>query len=184
VVFEKVHRDGREGQMKIIFLDHDGVICLQKQWGSRFSKKAKKRGDIFDQFCPKAVKILNSLLEKTEAEIVVTSTWRLHCSLEYMKELYLERGIIKAPIAFTEDLENVWDDNDWFNEYKDFERLSAGIRSKEILVWLDKNKEVDRWVAIDDLPLERLKYFVRTGSDTEGIKQSGKFDTILNILND
>ena len=26
---------------KIIFLDHDGVVCLSDQWGSRF-KKARK----------------------------------------------------------------------------------------------------------------------------------------------
>lgn len=25
--------------MKIIFLDHDGVICLSQQWGGRFKKK-------------------------------------------------------------------------------------------------------------------------------------------------
>ena len=25
--------------MKVIFLDHDGVICLPKQWGSREKKR-------------------------------------------------------------------------------------------------------------------------------------------------
>lgn len=171
--------------MKVIFLDHDGVICLQKQWGTRNSKMSKKTGQIFDQFCPKAVKILNSILEITDAEIVITSTWRLHCSLEYMQALYLERGIIKAPIDFTMDLENVWDKDDWFNEYKDLEKISSAIRSKEILVWLNENnlKNIKNWVAIDDLPLERLKFFVRTESETEGIKQIGKKDAIIRILN-
>ncbi len=29
--------------MKVIFLDHDGVICLSTNWGSRFKKQKKYR---------------------------------------------------------------------------------------------------------------------------------------------
>ena len=169
--------------MKVIFLDHDGVICLRKQWGSRLSKKSKKAGEIFDKFCPKAVNVLNSIIKETDAEIVITSTWRLHCDLDYMRSLYISRGVIKAPIAFTDDLENVWDEDDWFNDYKDFDKLSAAIRSKEINSWLSKNKDVFRWVAIDDLPLERLRFFVITPKETEGIKQIGIKKKVVEILN-
>ena len=31
--------------MKVIFLDHDGVICLPDQWGSRYKKERKYRKD-------------------------------------------------------------------------------------------------------------------------------------------
>jgi len=27
--------------MKVIFLDHDGVICLSSEWGNRFKKQDK-----------------------------------------------------------------------------------------------------------------------------------------------
>ena len=27
--------------MKVLFLDHDGVICLEKQWGTRYDKQQK-----------------------------------------------------------------------------------------------------------------------------------------------
>ena len=81
--------------MKILFLDHDGVICLARQWGKRYTKKSKKRGDIFDPFCTKAIKVLNNIIDETNCEIVVSSDWRLHCDLEYMKNLYLKRGIKK-----------------------------------------------------------------------------------------
>jgi hypothetical protein len=81
--------------MKVIFLDNDGVICLSSNWGSRL-KKQKKLGYNpefndnnqlpveyrFDNFDVKAVKILNQILETTGAEIVVSSDWRLHGSLE------------------------------------------------------------------------------------------------------
>lgn len=168
--------------MKVIFLDHDGVICLIKQYGSRRSKKAKQRGDIFDQFCPKAVKILNSILEETDAEIVVTSTWRTYCDLEYMQNLYTERGIIKSPIDFTLDLENVWDPKDDFNEYKDRDKLAAGIRVKEINWWLKDHPEVTHWVAIDDLDLSKAKNFVLCPDEHEGIKKLGIKNKILTFL--
>ena len=85
--------------MKVIFLDNDGVICLSNNWGSR-SKKAQeyraKNGieqrlsssnrDLpvdcrLDNFDTKAIKVLNEILEKTGAEIVVSSDWRFHATL-------------------------------------------------------------------------------------------------------
>ncbi len=72
--------------MKVIFLDHDGVICLYDNWGSRLKKQKEWGGrklsmgllEIpleyrFDNFDQKAVKVLNEILEETGAEIVVSS---------------------------------------------------------------------------------------------------------------
>jgi hypothetical protein len=70
--------------MKVIFLDHDGVICLSSNWGSRY-KKQKEWGGCklsmqpsgiplqyrFDNFDKKAISCLNRILEKSGAEIVV-----------------------------------------------------------------------------------------------------------------
>lgn len=165
--------------MKVIFLDHDGVICLADQWGSR-----KKTGQTFDRFDPKAVKVLNSIVEETGCEIVVTSTWRRYCDLEYMQNLYTDRGIIRQPVDFTLDLENVWDPNDDFNEYKDSDKLAAGIRVKEINWWLKDHPEVTHWVAIDDLDLSKAKSFVHTKYPREGIKQTGIKEKIIKALND
>ena len=70
--------------MKVIFLDNDGVICLSTEWGGRF-KKQQKAGrkmsqsvnslDVeyrFDNFNKKAIAILNSIIEETGSEIVVS----------------------------------------------------------------------------------------------------------------
>ena len=99
-----------------------------------------------------------------------------------MQKLYIERGITKAPIGFTKDLENVWDDNDWFNSYSDSEKLQSAIRSKEIMVWLKENPGATSWIAIDDLPLPRLKNFFMVNED-EGIKKIGTAKSIIKILN-
>mgnify|MGYP003703952731 CR=1 FL=1 len=57
--------------MKVIFLDHDGVICLSTEWGGRFKKQRKAGRKLsqsiaslpvesrFDNFNKKAIKILN-----------------------------------------------------------------------------------------------------------------------------
>ena len=58
--------------MKVLFLDHDGVICLSSQWGGRFKKKGYDSNpetplDIrMDSFDTKAVKVLNQIIEETQ----------------------------------------------------------------------------------------------------------------------
>ena len=103
--------------MKVIFLDHDGVICLSTEWGGRYKKREKWDGQKlsmtpleipleyrFDNFNQKAVKILNQILEETGAEIVVSSDWKRWATVEEMGEYYESKGIIKKPIAFTPNL--------------------------------------------------------------------------------
>ncbi len=103
--------------MKVIFLDNDGVICLANNWGGRMKKQKKWGGrkmsmtnrEIpiqyrFDDFDDKAIKVLNSILEETGAEIVVSSDWRFHATLEELGEYYLSQGILKAPIEQHQEL--------------------------------------------------------------------------------
>lgn len=174
------------GTPPIIFLDHDGVICLYQNWGSRF-KKAKdwadkmgyplvnlyERPDLpveanFDNFDKKAVRVLNKILTETGAEIVVSSDWRIGTSLQDMQELYLGRGIIKAPIGMTPVFRETGGEAD---------------RVKEIRDWLDKNPH-DKWVAVDDMNLGALGRFVHTPRSSEGIKQSGVAEKIIKWLKD
>ena len=83
--------------MKVIFLDNDGVICLSNNWGGRDKKWAKYRSANpetskvlreapvsvrFDNFDTKAVRMLNQILEETGAEIVVSSDWKKHGTIE------------------------------------------------------------------------------------------------------
>lgn len=170
--------------MKVLFLDHDGVICLRSQWGKRFSKKSKERGEIFDPFCPKAIKVLNKIIEETDCEIVVSSDWRLYADLDYMKKLYKDRGIIKTPIAFTGvldiDSKEVLSET---SEYKDGSQIMARVREMEINKWLYDNQNISSWVAIDDLNMKKLKNFILITSSTEGIKKMGISKKIIDALN-
>jgi hypothetical protein len=172
--------------MKILFLDHDGVICLATEWGSRFKNKEK-----FDRFNEKAVKILNKIIKETDCEIVVSSDWKNHVTLEQMQELYKIRGILKSPIDYTPDADYS-DDFKWSREYE-YEQS----RCLEIKTWLKNHPDVTNWVAVDDMSLSNKYYFeydkyrgewglenfVHTPLHNEGIKQSSVKDKIIKILN-
>ena len=195
--------------MKVIFLDNDGVICLSTEWGGRF-KKQEKAGrkmsqsvnslDVeyrFDNFNKKAIAILNAIIEETGAEIVVSSDWKKHATLEELGDYYEAQGIIKRPIdttAFCRDLYNDGgaahlkdEDINWNQTW-----MLEQERHVEILEWLTRHPEVTHWVAIDDLNMAKnyeniertwgLENFVLTPRSLEGIKQSGIKEKVLEFL--
>jgi hypothetical protein len=190
--------------MKTIFLDHDGVVCLSNNWGGRKKKWAKYRStnpgsskylneapvDVrFDDFDKKSIKVLNEILNETGAEIVVSSDWRFHATLEELGDYYKSQGICKKPIAFTDN--RLPQGLKFFNPYTDLEET----RSYQILDWLGKHPEVTHWVAVDDLNMSEkfgdvsggyqwgLNNFVWTPKPKEGIKQCGVKEKIINFLN-
>jgi len=189
-----------ENKKSILFLDNDGVICLHNNWGGRQKKWEKFRKlnpDItlwdsapvdvrFDDFDKKAVKVLNQVLEETGAEIVVSSDWKLHATLDELGEYFLSQGISKKPIDMTPNL-------------GDFDPTANGLfmwkgwlekkRILEIQQYLELNPHVEKWVAVDDLNMSPefnggygLDNFVLTPRMTEGIKQSGIKEKIIGFL--
>jgi len=189
-------------------LDHDGVICLSNNWGGRKKKWAKYRSTNpesskeikyapvsvrFDDFDKKAVKVLNEILEETGAEIVVSSDWKLHATLEELGEYYEEQGIIKKPIALTTNLGKCTWYNDIIWVWSPRWELEM-TRVIEIKQYLHDNPEITHWVSIDDLNMGKngedwkdewaLDNFVLTPKSNEGIKQSGVKEKILNFLKD
>lgn len=192
--------------MKVIFLDHDGVICLSTEWGGRYKKREKINSQKltteempveyrFDNFNQKAIKVLNQILEETGAEIVVSSDWKRWATVEEMGEYYESKGIIKKPIAFTPNLgECTWYDNWIWSRDWDLE-MSRVIEIKQ---YLHDHPEITHWVSIDDLDMGKtgerwgskfqhdwaLDNFVLTPKSNEGIKQSGIKEKIIKFLND
>ena len=195
--------------MKVLFLDNDGVVCLHNNWGTR-NKKRQKAGisrsippselpvDLrFDTLDKKAVRILNEILEESGAEYVVSSDWRFYATLEELGDYYLSQGVLKRPLSTTEIFKDIFP-KEWASL-----RFRADLeleRSMEIQNWLDNHPEVTHWVAVDDLNMSieflyprfsaadgsdtkpGLTNFVLTPKSTEGIKQSGLKEKILNFL--
>lgn len=159
----------------ILFLDHDGVICLATEWGSRFKNK-DGFDSLFDRFNQKAINVLNEIIDETDCEIVISSDWRFHCSLSEMQQLYKIRGIAKPPMAYTRN------DLDWklFKDITPDKELET-TRVMEILSYV-KEYNLTNWVAVDDMDLSLLGNFVHTPKSKEGIKQLGIKEKIIKFL--
>ena len=188
-------------------LDNDGVICLSNNWGGRTKKWSKYRSENpdlsgekkdapvsvrFDDFDKKAIKILNEILEETGCEIVVSSDWKLHATLEELGDYYESQGIIKRPIALTPNIQNCTVHGNvfiWSRQW-DLEQ----VRTIEIRQYLHDHPEVTHWISVDDLNMGKngepwkdvwaIDNFVLTPKSSEGIKQSGIKEKILNYLKD
>ena len=132
--------------LPLLFLDIDGVLNSW-EFAERIREKTEcEVGDEFydekNSFDPQAVERLNRILEETDCEVVLSSTWRLYHKLWEIKNWLIMNGMkpefgIRF-IGVTPELYTV--------------------RGSEIQEWLYKNNANDRIFAIvdDDSDMEHL----------------------------
>ena len=92
----------------IIFLDIDGVLATHKQYmmnRTNFHHNHEWASDLdvpypYDDKC---VKVFNEILEKTDADIVLSSDWRIRWDLEQLDKIFKANNIIKSPFDVTEN---------------------------------------------------------------------------------
>ena len=167
---------------KIIFLDFDGVMnteFYQKVLNQQCENWQDEYGALFD---PNAVKQLKRIIDATDADIVVESSWK-YLGLDAMKELWKVRNLPGRIIDITpsttsdEYLLNV--------DLDDFSNKMHHCKGLEISSWLsEKGLSNTRYVIIDDeyVVLEsQLSNFILT-NPYEGIteEQANKIISILN----
>ena len=115
---------------KYIFLDFDGVINTQN-----------------DKFDKNAMANLRRLLEKTDAKVVISSTWRLQ-GMEYIQQLWQEHHMQGEVIGLTPscnstNFSNVDGQEEWQGLH--------GCKGLEIAEWLRLNaKEPYQYIILDD----------------------------------
>lgn len=122
---------------KYIFLDIDGVLnseqyYIEKPWPQRFEELKDKLDEHIAfgiaHIDPKAVKLLNRLVEETNAKIVVSSSWRGDYALQTIFSL---AGIAEPIYGETPRSEHRW-------------------RGAEIETWLEERQEPYKYVILDD----------------------------------
>lgn len=126
--------------MNIVFLDIDGVLNSDL-WIKTSS--FKKGSAPYNQFDPRNIKLLNRLLKETQAKIVLTSTWRLHHTLEEMNAIFSTLQLESTIIGMTPDLKKA---------------SPAMLRGNEILQWCMDNepilgctyKQYRQYIILDD----------------------------------
>lgn len=149
--------------MKVIFLDHQGVMYVKKH----------PNPGILDDFDKDNIDILNAILKIDETiEIVISSDWKYWVSIDEMREFYKQQGIIKLPIAYTEKTKVYT-----MNNYRE-------QRAREIKKYLEElASSITHWVAIDDIDMSNyLDNFVLITEVTDGLKQDGIYPLILNYM--
>ncbi len=126
-------------------------------------------------FDPKCVAVLNFILQETGAEMILSSDWRHHYTLQEMREIFCHNNVIKGPIGFTSLSKTYLATN-----------LEGG-RADEIEIWMKTHawKNDIKWVVVDDLNMsERFPdNFVLCPNENEGIKRIGIKEKIISILN-
>ena len=118
--------------MKVIFLDFDGVITTHdSKWKINMHK----------------IKIINDICDKTDAKIVVSSSWRTG----YLGDLSAFHERLKQYFIKYNYLDNFKDTFDKFiNDIVGMTECIGGLRGDEIKSYMNEHPEVENYVIIDD----------------------------------
>jgi hypothetical protein len=139
---------------KWIFLDIDGVLATNQEFYVINTKKFWKKHEWAKElkvpypWNKKAVEIFNEILDATDAEIILSSDWKKHWTLEDLDKIFKANGVKKSPIAITG------------NHPASMSILDKN-RASDIEAYLRDNKFIEgeafkeratcSWVVIDDL---------------------------------
>lgn len=144
--------------MKVIFLDVDGV--LNKISEGR-STPIKMVGELMTCADPEIVYRLNLMVDRTEAELVLSSSWRHQSD---WREVMRASGIVKRFLDRTP-------------KYSDHKKYGIEhnllCRGHNIQDWLDEHPEVERYAIIDDssdMLASQMQNFFQTKTE-EGLTQ-------------
>ncbi len=163
--------------MKVIFLDFDGVLNSDP-WIWEQCKKPGGQEKVLREVGPEFVALLNQLVERSGAKVVVSSSWRIIYTDDKLQEILNTAGFKGEVIGSTKSLfrrspERI------YSEEKQVER------GEEIQVWLNEHTElgVKSFVILDDsddMSHLRKTHFVHT-NPMEGLTQAD-VDKALTIL--
>lgn len=112
--------------MKVIFLDIDGVLSTYRDLHKELENNPNKKIKI-DTIFDRPTLLLKEIIDKTDAKIVLSSSWRI-THLDKAIEALKEYGI------------SIYDVTPYLRK----------IRGEEIKAWLSKNDYVESFIIIDD----------------------------------
>jgi hypothetical protein len=112
--------------MKVIFLDFDGVLNSWAWWGRQPKANRDQHEYLLD---PAAIGLLNQLVMRTGAHVVISSSWRLNKEMRPAATLCV-CGFTGVVLGQTDYL--------------------AAPRGREIQAWLDGRDDVEKIVILDD----------------------------------
>ena len=150
--------------MKVIFLDIDGVLNSYA-----YDRVRGFNGSFIDST---RLPLLREIIDKTDAVVVLSSSWRRHWSREFLDCDFIGRQMIEQ--FYLADIE-IYDKTPF-----------EGSRADDIRAWLDANDDVESFVILDDLVFgwgEFDDYVVRTDARIGRGLEMIHVDQAVKILN-
>ena len=154
-------------QQVILFLDFDGVVTtLKSRW-------------CLD---PEKFKILGEILDKTNANIVISSSWRrgtIEDTIDFLTITEINHYVNNNPFPFVDKIIGQ-------TPRLPYSRMSEkDHRGREIKKWMEDNNYTGKYIIIDDdcdFLEEQIPYHLWTKWDT-GLEESD-IQKALDILNE
>lgn len=110
--------------LKAIFLDVDGVLNSDEYFDS---VSDSVDDSIENEIDMNKIKLLKEAVDLTDAQVVLSSSWRYTRKAQALRELLIENGIVTDVTPFLQNK-----------------------RGLEIKAWLKNNSDVDDFVILDD----------------------------------
>jgi hypothetical protein len=131
---------------KIIFIDVDGPLA----WATWGDGKITIKGGSGDFQIPypwvkEDCEALQKICDETNAELVVSSDWKLHFSFLQLKSIFVHYGITTRIIDITTH-QDLW--------MKVSRPSLEHTRAVQIAKWAKDNK-ITNWISIDDMKLNK-----------------------------
>lgn len=121
---------------KVIFLDFDGVMDTMKYVLYLTKHNLPEKDEFGVLFDPECIAALKHIIDKTNAEVVISSSWKDYMDLEQLKIMWEKRHLPGIPVDTTPSI--------------------STHREEEINAWLNQCSEPCQYVIIDDWPHERF----------------------------
>ncbi len=116
--------------MKILFLDIDGVLNSEEWAFKKYDEGVHNA--LQSEFDVQAVERLNTIIEKSGAKVVISSSWRLIYSLEHINSMLTKFGFKGEIVGRTPS-----------------PKANRG-RGYDIKRWLTENSKVTTFAILDD----------------------------------
>ena len=127
--------------LKVIFLDVDGVLNSKDDLMIYRERNNITSCILYDEVEDRPLKLLKEIVEKTNAKIVVSSSWRIGCCRSGKESIFGDRLYIKLENRLKDYGMDIYDITPSLN--------SGTQRGDEIREWISKNP-VDNFIILDD----------------------------------
>ena len=132
--------------MKVIFLDVDGVLNSIDDLMEYREKNNITKTILYDDIADKRLELLKQLVEKTKAEIVISSSWRMGWIRNGKPKEFNKEGLMYKLVSRLSDygLKHI-DVTPYL-----YDSNIRYYRGDEIREWLNQHPEVESFVILDD----------------------------------